>query len=251
MQDFITLATKLADESGEIIRPYFRATIDIETKSDKSPVTIADRAVEERLRAIIEQARPEDGIIGEEFGIKDSKNQYDWVLDPIDGTKSFITGRPIFGTLIALCENGVPILGIIDQPILNERWVGVKGQKTTCNGKPATTRKCSKLSNARLASTDPHYMEDDLRKTLHNKSSLFSWGGDCYSFALLASGHIDAVIESGMGTYDFAAMPPIIEGAGGWMGDWNGNPLTTKSGGSVIAVGDIALKDQILEIINS
>jgi histidinol phosphatase-like enzyme (inositol monophosphatase family) len=251
MQDFIELANELADEAGAIIRPYFRATIDIEIKNDKSPVTIADKAVEQRLREIIEAKRPEDGIIGEELGIKESKNQYDWVLDPIDGTKSFIAGRPIFGTLIALCENGVPILGIIDQPILNERWVGVKEQPTTFNGQSVQTRKCSELSNTRLASTDPHYLDNNLIKTLHDKCDFISWGGDCYSFGLLASGHIDVIIESGMGTYDFAALPPIIEGAGGWMGDWNGNPLTTKSNGNVIAVGDIALKDQILKIVNS
>lgn len=251
MQDFIELATKLADEAGEIIRPYFRTDMAIDSKSDASPVTIADRTVEQRLRELIEAARPDDGIIGEEFDVKPSKNQYDWVLDPIDGTKSFIIGRPTFGTLIALCENGVPILGIIDQPILNERWVGVKGQATLFNGKEVSTRKCKNLKGARVASTDPHYLSDDLCHKLHEDSGIMAWGGDCYSFGLIASGTLDVIVENDLDTYDYAALPPIINGAGGWMGDWNGNPLNIKSDGRVIAVGDVALKDEVLGLVGS
>ena len=250
MQDFIKLAAYMADEAGEIIRPYFRQAFDVDTKADSSPVTIADRKVEERLRAIIEEHRPEDGIIGEEFGIKESRNQYDWVLDPIDGTKSFIIGRPTFGTLIALCENGVPVLGIIDQPILKERWVGVKGQPTTFNNQDVKTRHCAHLKNAKLAATSPRQLPA-LWSTLTEQADFFIWGGDCYSFGLLSSGSIDAVIETQLGTYDYCALPPIIEGAGGHMCDWNGKPLTIHSDGKVLALGDIALKDQLLEIINS
>ena len=249
MQDFIKLANNLADEAGKIIKPYFRTSIDIETKNDESPVTIADKAVEKKLRTIIEERRPDDGIIGEEYGIKPSKNQYDWVLDPIDGTKSFITGRPIFGTLIALCENSVPILGIIDQPILNERWIGAKDQPTIFNGNIIKTRKCETLSKAKIASTDPHYINDDLRKTLHDKSAFISWGGDCYSFGLLSMGGIDIIIEASTQNYVFCALPPIIEGAGGWIGDWSGKALNINSDGNILAVGDIALKDQMLELL--
>lgn len=249
MQDFIDLSTHLANEAGEIIRPYFRAGVDVDSKSDDSPVTIADRSVEKRLRAILEEERPEDGIIGEEFGIKESKNQYDWVLDPIDGTKSFIAGRPSFGTLIALCENSVPVLGIIDQSILKERWIGTKGQPTTFNGKEVKTRPCPNLKEAKLSATSPRQLPD-LWRTLTQKTNFFVWGGDCYSYGLLSMGGLDGVIETLLGTYDYCAMPPIIEGAGGWMGDWNGNPLTIESDGKTLAVGDIALKDQILEIIN-
>lgn len=248
MQEFIELAQHLADEAGNIIRPYFRAKIDVKHKSDASPVTIADRAVEQHLRTIIEEKRPEDGIIGEEFGTKPSQNGYDWVLDPIDGTKSFISGRPSFGTLIALCENGIPILGIIDQPILKERWIGATGQKTTFNGKPVQTRPCQNLSEARLISTHPIMNEN--WQDMDEASDFYIWGGDCYSFGLLASGYLDAAIESHLGTYDFCALPPIIEGAGGHMCDWNGNQLTTKSDGRVLAVGDASLKDQILKKLN-
>lgn len=250
MQDFIELAGHLADEAGKIIRPYFRSNVTVDSKSDDTPVTIADRNVEERLRAIIEERRPEDGVIGEEFGIKESKNQYDWVLDPIDGTKSFIIGRPTFGTLISLCENGVPILGIIDQPIANERWIGVKDMPTTFNGKEVKTRACKNLNEARLASTSPNQLIKEW-ETLRDTSNIFIWGGDCYSYGLLSNGGLDAVIETQLGTYDYAALPPIIEGAGGWMGDWSGNALNINSDGRTLAVGDIALKEQILKILNA
>lgn len=251
MQDFIELATHLADMAGDIIRPAFRAEISIEAKADASPVTQADRAVEKRLREIIEAVRPQDGIIGEEFGIKTAKNQYNWVIDPIDGTKSFIAGRPTFGTLISLCEDGVPILGIIDQPILKERWVGAQDQLTMFNGKAVKVRQCPDLKQARLASTSPSWLEQKCWETLRAQSDFFLWGGDCYSFGLLTNGYLDGVVESGLKPYDFAALPPIIEGAGGHMCDWNGNPLTIHSDGRVLALGDISLKDQILKIVNS
>ena len=250
MQDFIELAMKMADQAGEIIRPYFRQGVDVEHKGDESPVTVADRAVEEHLREIIEAARPEDGIIGEEFGIKESQNGLEWVIDPIDGTKSFIAGRPTFGTLIALCENGVPVLGIIDQPIAEERWLGVKNQPTLFNGKTIKTKKCDDLKKAKLASTDPDQLRGHV-ENLRDASDFFIWGGDCYSYGLLSCGNIDAVIETQLSTYDYAALPPIIEGAGGHMCDWRGNPLTTKSDGRTLAIGDLTLKDPILEILNA
>jgi histidinol phosphatase-like enzyme (inositol monophosphatase family) len=254
MQDFIEsitpLAHHLADKAGQIIRPHFRQGVKVDHKADESPVTIVDRGVEERLCAIIEENRPEDGIIGEEFGIKPSQNQYDWVLDPIDGTKSFVIGRPTFGTLITLCENGIPILGIIDQPILNERWFGAQGQPTLFNGKIVRARQCPYLKQARLASTSPSQLVEEWL-ILDKSCDFFSWGGDCYSYGLVANGALDAVIETQLSSYDYAALPPIIEGAGGHMCDWDGNALTTKSDGRVLAIGDIALKDQILKILNN
>lgn len=249
MQEFIDLAVHLADEAGDIIRQYYRQPFDVSHKSDESPVTIADKSVEQRLRAIIEEKRPQDGIIGEEFGIKDSQNQYDWVFDPIDGTKSFVIGRPTFGTLIALCENGMPILGVIDQPILKERWVGAKDRATIFNGKEIKTRACSDLAQARLASTSPAQLPD-LWQRLYDVGNMVVWGGDCYSYGLLSMGGLDAVIETQLSTYDYAALPPIIEGAGGHMCDWNGKPLDINSDGRVLAVSDIALKSQILEVLN-
>ncbi len=254
MQEFITLAHHLADEAGVIIKQYYRQPFEVESKSDESPVTIADKTVEQRLRAIVEAKRQEDGIIGEEYGTKESKNQYTWVFDPIDGTKSFVVGRPTFGTLIALCENGVPILGIIDQPILGERWIGVKDMPTLFGAgaqaryAPVTSRPCSNLSSARLCSTSPHWIKDQWQ-ALRDSSDFLIWGGDCYSYGLITLGGLDAVIETGLSTYDYIAMPPIINGAGGHMCDWNGKPLDINSDGMVLALGDIALKDQILDIL--
>ena len=248
MQEFIKLAHHLADEAGEIIKQYYRTPFDVQHKGDESPVTIADKTVEQRLRAIVEDKRPDDGIIGEEFGIKDSKNQYTWVFDPIDGTKSFVIGRPSFGTLIALCENGVPILGVIDQPILKERWIGVKEQPTLFNGQPVKTRQCPKLNQARLASTSPNQLIKQW-ENLREAADIFIWGGDCYSYGLLSLGGLDAVIETQLATYDYIAMPPIVAGAGGHMCDWDNNPLDINSDGRTLAVGDIALKDQILDIL--
>ena len=250
MQDFIKLSNHLADEAGQIIRQYFRQPFDVEQKGDSSPVTIADKSVEQRLRAIIEEKRPDDGIIGEEFDDKEAKNQYTWVFDPIDGTKSFVMGRPTFGTLIALCENGVPILGVIDQPILNERWIGAKDHKTTFNGKDVQTVKCKDLSNARICSTTPIMLKPSWEK-LEEQSQFMSWGGDCYAYGLLSMGGLDAVVETLLGTHDYCALAPIVNGAGGHMCDWNGNQLTIDSDGRTLAVGDIALKDQILDIVQN
>ncbi|PZO82995.1 MAG: histidinol phosphate phosphatase [Micavibrio aeruginosavorus] len=257
MQDLVSFANHLADESGKVIRGYFRQPFDVETKSDESPVTAADKGAEARLREIIEAQRPEDGILGEEYGPKESRNGYTWVLDPIDGTKSFVIGRPTFGTLIALCKDGVPILGVIDQPILNERWVG-DGKVTYFNGQEAHTRKCPSLKQARVASTAPAQLaapnaDGHLWQALDAACAYTVWGGDCYSYGLLANGGLDAVVETCLAPYDYLALVPVVTGAGGFMSDWNGNPLTLinhDKSGRTIAMGDASLKDDFLKIIN-
>ena len=177
------------------------------------------------------------------------------MLDPIDGTVSFMAGRPIFGTLIALMEDGWPVLGIIDQCINNERWVGAAGHPTTFNGRPAQARACRSLAEATLASSGPQYFSQHdgdhfmalAAKTAH-KRMLF--GGDCYNYALLASGHIDLVVEAGLKLHDFAALIPVITGSGGMMSDWSGDPLHAKSDGNIIAVGDPARLDDVLEALD-
>lgn len=247
MQELLSFANHLADESGKVIRQYYRTDFTVENKADESPVTIADRTVEATLRKIIESQRPDDGILGEEYGTKESRNGFTWVLDPIDGTKSFTIGRPSFGTLIAYCKNDVPMMGVIDQPILNERWVG-DGKLTTFNGKVVRTRSCPTLKDAKLASTSPSQLPD-IWQRLYKETNYMVWGGDCYSYGLLANGWLDAVVESGLAPYDYAAIPPIVFGAGGWMGDWNGNPLTLKSIGQTLAVGDVGLRDGVLELL--
>ncbi len=251
-ENILRLAARLADEAGEIIRPYFRSGLGSEAKSDASPVTAADRAVEKRLREIIEKERPEDGIYGEEFGVKDSRNGYSWILDPIDGTKSFIVGRPTFGTLIALRQEENFVMGIIDQPIQQERWVGAKGLPTTFNGKPVRTKSCTSLKDARAGSTAPGQFKgrEQLIWKIKGAVNFMVWGGDCYMTGLLASGGLDLMIEGGMQPYDYAALVPIVEGAGGLMTDWQGRALTMESGGYTLAVGDPALQEAAVELLN-
>ncbi len=246
MQELLSFANNLADEAGKIVQQYFRSKFEVIKKDDDSPVTIADRSIEKRLREIIEEQRPDDGILGEEFGVKDSKSGLIWVIDPIDGTKSFVIGRPTFGTLIALCENDEPVLGIIDQAILNERWVGVKGQKTTFNGQPIKTRPCQTLDEARICSTTPAmFNKTGPAYEALGKGNEIAWGGDCYMYGLIASGFMDIAIEADLSPYDFAALVPVIEGAGGHISDWEGNSITLKSDGRIIALGDPAMWDEV------
>jgi histidinol phosphatase-like enzyme (inositol monophosphatase family) len=251
-RDDMTLALRLADAAGDAIRPFFRARYDLEFKPDKSPVTEADRASETAIRAILERERPQDGIIGEEFGATREDADRIWILDPIDGTRSFVAGRPIFGTLIALTDAGWPTIGIIDQPIARERWAGMAGRPTTFNGTPVTTRRCRGLDEAILATTAPQLFPDCTGEHfawLAGQCRDTIWGGDCYNYGLLASGHIDIVVEAGLKLHDFAALVPVVEGAGGRMCDWNGDPLTADSDGKVIAVGDPARVDDVLEAL--
>ena len=160
LNDDLLLANRLADAAAHAIRPFFRAQFETDYKSDASPVTEADRAAEAAIRKILESERPDDGIIGEEYGAIRENAERVWILDPIDGTKSFIAGRPIFGSLIALTQAGWPVLGIINQPIAEERWAGLIGQGTTFNGKSVQTRRCRELSDAILASTGPQFFPD-------------------------------------------------------------------------------------------
>ncbi|MGE4322516.1 MAG: histidinol-phosphatase [Sphingobium sp.] len=251
-RDDLTLANRLADAAATAIRPFFRARYDLEVKPDKSPVTEADRAAEAAVRAILEKERPGDGIIGEEYGPTRADADRVWIIDPIDGTRSFIAGRPIFGTLIALTQDGWPTIGIIDQPIGRERWAGMAGQPTLFNGRPVTTRACRALDQAILASTAPQLFpgcSGEHFARLGGQCQDTIWGGDCYNYGLVASGHIDLVVEVGLKPHDFAALVPVVEGAGGRMCDWAGDPLTTDSDGTIIALGDPARLDDVLEAL--
>ena len=248
----LALALRLADVAGAAIRPLFRGQWSQERKADRSYVTEADRAAEAAMRKVIEEAFPADGIIGEEYGARNEGAGRQWVLDPIDGTTSFLAGRPIFGTLIALLQDGWPVLGIIDQPIAGERWVGAIGRPTLFNGKPAQAKPLKELSDAVLATTSPHLFTNEeadafmsVAKTVAEKKIIY--GGDCYNYGLVASGHIDVVIEAGLKLHDYAALVPVVEGAGGMMADWQGNPLDAGSDGTVIALGDPARLEDVLE----
>ncbi|MDG2002825.1 MAG: histidinol-phosphatase [Novosphingobium sp.] len=250
----IALALRLADAAGAAIRPHFRSGVAAERKDDASPVTIADREAEEAMRRILKAEVPRDAVIGEEFGDEQGTTGRSWVLDPIDGTVSFICGRPIFGTLIALVVDGFPVLGVIDQPILGERWVGASTRPTTFNGEPVRTRSCRELSAAVLATTGPHYFDDHdgghfmalAAQTDHRRMMM---GGDCYNYGLVASGHVDVVCEAGLNLHDWAALVPVVEGAGGIMCDWNGDPLHSGSDGHVLAIGDSARLEDVAEAL--
>lgn len=252
--DILAFANHLADAAADAIRPHFRKAFNIDSKDDLSPVTIADRAAEAAMRRIIEAERPEDGIIGEEYGNVREGARRLWVLDPIDGTRSFIVGRPIFGTLIALIEDGVPVVGIINQPISGERWEGAQGRPTLFNGTPCRTRTCATLAQAQVATTGPEHfrpVEREQFSQLDKAARDTIYGGDCYNYGLLASGYVDLVVEAGLKLFDFAAHIPIIEGAGGRVTDWHGNPPQTANDIALIAAGDAALIDQAVAALNS
>ena len=254
LESDIALASRLADAAAAALLPHFRSGIAAERKDDASPVSLADRAAEEAMRRILAAEAPRDTIIGEELGATAGSSGRSWVLDPIDGTTSFLAGRPIFGTLIALVVDGWPVLGIIDQPVLKERWIGATGLPTTLNGRPVRTRPCRELAEATLATTGPHYFDDHqgqhfmalAARTDHRRMIM---GGDCYNYALLASGHVDIVCEANLKPHDWAALVPVVEGAGGTMADWNGEPLHMGSDGHVIALGDPARLDDVVEAL--
>jgi len=241
-------AEAAADVAGCVIRPFFRARLVASDKADASPVTIADRTSEQAMRAVLSERLPGHGILGEEFGLDRPDARWRWVLDPIDGTRAFITGRPTFGVLVALFEDGIPVLGLIDQPVTGERWIGVEGQPTrfVSRDMPGTprTRACASLAEAELSCTSPEMLDPahaPLWYALRAKVKRASWGGDCYAYGLLALGQIDIIAECDMKPWDWAALVPVVEGAGGCMTDWQGKPLREDGDGTVLALGDPSL----------
>jgi len=255
----IEFAHRLADAAGEVIRPYFRQRIDVVDKGKKAfdPVTAADRGAEEALRKLIGRERPDDAILGEEFGHTPGTSGRTWVLDPVDGTRAFITGRHTWGTLIALEEDGKRVLGIIDQPVLRERFIGFGGRTEMHLEGTVThleTRKCERLADAIVSTTHPWgYFNDDEREAFEamaNAARMSYFGGDCYAYALLAMGYIDLIAESSLRAWDVAALIPVVEGAGGVVSDWNGNPVPTE-GGHLIAAGDPRVHAEAVKMLRS
>lgn len=243
----------MADAVRPVSMRYFRSGLGVENKSDDSPVTLADREAETVMRQILEKEVPDHGIVGEEHGIKDQDAEFVWVLDPIDGTQGFITGKPLFGTLIALLHNGKPLIGIIDMPALGERWTGVTGQPTLFEGQPVQTRSCPELGEAWLYATSPQMFEGDnfIRfEKLRTSCRRAVYGADCLAYGLLSSGWVDVVCEDNMQPYDYAALIPVVEGAGGVITDWHGKALDLSSEGHVIAVGDPALHEAALKALS-
>lgn len=259
-QKIIDFANHLADLSAEITKKYFRLPNGEISKEDDSPVTKADREIEEVLRREIIKNFPTHGIIGEEFGNHNENSDYVWILDPIDGTSSFIIGRPIFGTLIALSFRGKSILGVMNQAITGERWIGIQNQNSWLNGKKIESRKtCHELKDAILCTTSPFFFQNGDEKIFQKLSSKTKYqnfggvvyGGDCYLYAMLASGFVDLIIDPGLKIYDYAALIPIIEMAGGVVSDWQGNELKLQSGARMLAAGNKEIHQQALRAINA
>jgi inositol-phosphate phosphatase/L-galactose 1-phosphate phosphatase/histidinol-phosphatase len=216
-------------------------------------VTLADRDTEAAMRAVLAEALPEHGVLGEEHGAALLDAEHVWVLDPIDGTRSFICGVPVFGTLIGLARHGRPICGIIDQPVSRERWVGAAGLPTTLNGEPVRVRACPDIAQAYCFATSPEIFgggeNEAAWERVRGAVKLARYGADCYAYALLASGHVDLVVEAGLKPYDYCALVPVIEGAGGIITDWQGNSLTLESDGRVVAAGDPRVHRKALELL--
>jgi myo-inositol-1(or 4)-monophosphatase len=250
-KEHLKFAKHLAAISGEVIKKYFRTMVSVDQKDDDSPVTIADKKAEEIMREAILKEYPDHGIIGEEFGIHEGKSEYKWVLDPIDGTKSFICGTVNFGTLIALLRNGEPILGVFNQPILNEFLLG-DNETAFLNENIVSVRNCDKLSDAVLLTTDHLNIEkyQDAKKfnSLIHKVRLYRGWGDSFGYYLLATGFADIMIDPIMSFWDIAAIVPIIKGAKGTVTDYHGNdPL---KGNSIVAAS-LQIHSHVVKELNS
>ena len=247
---------RLADVASAETLPRFRAGIDVVNKQAGGfdPVTEGDRAAETAIRTLIEASFPEHGILGEEHASVGLDRDRIWVIDPIDGTRAFISGLPTWGTLIGLYEKGRAKMGLIDQPFTRERYFA-DGTKTFYRGpdgeRVLKVRDCGDLSNATLFTTSPHIFEGveaDLYRSVEAKVRLFRYGVDCYAYALLAAGHIDLVVESGLKPYDVGGLIPVVEQAGGIMTSWTGG--RAEMGGTVVAAGSRAVHEQVLRLLN-
>lgn len=258
----------LANCAREIALRYFRTPLDVTLKTDASPVTAADREIEHVLRQAIQERHPHHGIIGEEYGRTPGKNS--WVLDPIDGTISFIMGNPLFGTLIGFLGSDKPIIGLIDVPAMNERWAGNNkaslfynggSDRGSCgpgsNGQVAMVSACESLDRARLYIAPLNILHTGASHAvsaidaLNERVALSRPSCDCYAYGLLASGHCDLVLEDGLEAYDYLPIVPIIEGAGGRMTDWKGNPLNLHSDGRVIAAASTPLLNEAVDALQN
>ena len=256
--DLLAEAHALADLAGAKILPHFRKPMKVENKDAGAgfdPVTVADKAAERVMRQALRARFPEHGIVGEEYAAHTTQSRYRWVLDPIDGTRAFICGFPLWGTLIGLLDGDEPVLGMMDQPYSGERfWTsGVRTQMRSADGKIRTlkTRPCTKLSDAVLVATTP-----DMFKTGHEQQGFSAvskaarmtrFGGDCYAYCMLAAGHIDLVVEASLKQVDIVALIPIIERAGGRVTTWDGQPAV--NGGRILAAGDSKLHAAALKLL--
>jgi|SRR5579859_4186833 len=256
MNELVEFACTLADAAAAVILPHFRSQLAVDNKAGAQaaydPVTVADRDAESSMRALIERHHPTHGILGEEHGSKPGSSDYLWVLDPIDGTRGFMTGLPTWGTLIGLMQGDRPVLGVMNQPFTGDRFIGHNGAVLHSRGKMThlKTRPCARLEDAVLTSTAPEmFAADELPRfdQVRRRARLVRYGADCYGFAMVAAGLIDLVVEAGLKPYDIVALIPLIEGAGGIVTTWDGKPA--HQGGRIIACGDRALHETVLPLL--
>jgi myo-inositol-1(or 4)-monophosphatase len=256
--DFTAFIDRLATASGETILPFFRTSLlGVENKGGGhgfDPVTEADRAAEAVMRRMIKASFPQHGIVGEEFGNQNEDAEYVWMLDPIDGTKSFIAGFPIWGTLIALLHRGLPVYGMMHQPYIGERFSGDNrsaSYRGPSSGRNLMVRRCASLNEATSFTTSPLLMKPDDRAAFGKVEAevrLTRYGGDCYSYCMMAAGHLDLIVETELKPYDIAALIPIITGAGGVITTWEGEPA--QGGGRIVAAGDPRVHEAALKLLN-
>lgn len=247
--DYLTFADQLADAAREVVLRWHAQPLVHERKSDDSPVTRADREAEQVMRDGITRHYPDHGIHGEEFGVERPEAEHVWVLDPIDGTKAFITGRPLFGTLIALLQHGRPVVGVADMPALGQRYAAMAGGESRRDGVVLASSSCTTLADARMAATSVDMFVGDDRgrfESLADEVWFTSWGGDLYIYLMVAAGRLDLVVEAQLAPYDVMALVPVVEGAGGVISDWQGKPLSLASDGHVVAAANAALHEQAL-----
>jgi inositol-phosphate phosphatase/L-galactose 1-phosphate phosphatase/histidinol-phosphatase len=247
--DLLRTAHALADAAAAHSLPHFRTPLEIITKADESPVTLADRAAETAMREVLAAALPADGIYGEEHGQERVDAGRVWVIDPIDGTRSFITGSPLWGTLIGVLEGGRIVLGVVDMPVLGERWIGQAGVGAHRNGVAVRASRCSDIAQARIVTTSPDIFDAadwQAFDALSRRCAMRRFGGDCYGYAQLAGGTIDLVVEAGLQPYDYLGPTGLIEAAGGVITDWQGRPLGLHSDGRVVAAATPELHRQAL-----
>ena len=253
MDEFISFANILADESAKVIMEYFRQTLTIENKDDDTPVTIADKKSELKIRELINKSYPSHGILAEEFDNTNLDSEYIWVIDPIDGTRSFIAGHKDFGTLIALLYKKKPVLGIINCPAHKERWIGVENQITTLNGKNIKTSSKKSIEDCYAITTGLYFKNGTFRNgfdKIIKKSKYYIFGGDCYMYGMLSSGLVDIVVEDTLKAHDYMALVPVIQGAGGVITDKYNKPITLDSDGSVVATANSLIHKQAINMIN-
>lgn len=250
---FLEAAGRCADAARAVVLAHHRTRVTVSEKADRSPVTEADRGAERAIRDVLRETLPDHGVVGEEHGAERADAEHVWVVDPIDGTQAFVLGIPVFTTLIGLARAGTPILGLVEQPVLGERWLGALGHPTTLDGATARVRPCPRLADASLCATTPAMFQGADRDAFERVAGAcrsLRWGADGYAYGLLASGFVDLIVEADLDPYDYLAHVPVVEGAGGVLSDWEGRPVDLRAPASrVVAAGDAALHAQVIALL--